>query len=132
MSDQNLSEQLDDDELSGDFPPEQPLGVDDYGTTAAEERWEEPLAERMAREEPDTLAPPDESLELVQPDEGAHTDVEPDEVAAVAHAEPDERGALSEEDIASGDTTLRDVAQEREGAVPAEEAAVHVASEDEI
>ncbi len=129
MSDQNLSEELDDDKVGAEYPPEEPLGVDEYGTTPAEEAWDEPLEERIAREEPDVLVPEDESLELVQPDEGAHTDVEADEVAAVAHAEPDRRGQLSEEDIASGDTTLRDMTQEREGTVPAEEAALHIVEE---
>lgn len=123
---QDRAEGLDDDKVGADYPPEQPLGVDQYGTTPAEEAWDEPLEERMAREEPDVLVPEDDSLELVQPDEGAHTDREKDEVASVAHAQPDERGELSEEDIASGDTTLRDMTQEKEGAVPAEEAALHV------
>ena len=117
MSDQNLSEELDDDKIEEEYPPERPLGVEDYGTTPAEEAWDEPLEERLAREEPDVLVPEDESLELVQPDEGAHTDVEPDEVATlVDHA---------------GDTTLDDVAQEREGAPPAEEAALHVTDDDQ-
>jgi hypothetical protein len=115
MSDQNLSEELDDDKLGGEFPPEEPLAVDDYGTTPAEEAWDEPLEERIAREEPDVLAPPDEGLELVQPDEGAHTDTEPDEVASLVDHQDD---------------TLDDVAQEHEGAVPAEEAALHI-TEDE-
>jgi hypothetical protein len=56
MSDQNLSEELDEDKIGGDFPPEQPLGADEYGTTPAEEAWDEPLEERIAREEPDVLA----------------------------------------------------------------------------
>jgi len=112
MSDQNLSEELDDDKIDGDYPPEEPLAVDDYGTTAAEEAWDEPLEERLAREEPDVLAPSDDGLELVQPDEGAHTDVEPDEVATLVDH--------------TGDDTLDDVAQEHEGAVPAEEAAMHI------
>ncbi|HEU5150400.1 MAG TPA: hypothetical protein VFU19_07885 [Iamia sp.] len=129
---QNRAEDLDDDKLGGDYPPEEPLGADEYGTTAAEERWDEPLEERLAREEPDVLPPEDDSLELVQPDEGAHTDVEPAEVAAVAHERPEEAAPLSEEDIASGDTTLRDVATEHEGPIPAEEAAIHAIPEDDL
>ena len=115
MSDQNLSEELDDDKIEEEYPPERPLGVEDYGTTPAEEAWDEPLEERLAREEPDVLAPEDESLELVQPDEGAHTDDEPDEVASL---------------VGSDDETLDDVAQEHEGAVPAEEAALHLTDDD--
>ena len=132
MSDQQRAEGLDDDKLAGEYPPEEPLGVEEYGTTAAEEAWDEPLEERIAREEPDVPVPEDDGVELLQPDEGAHTDVEADEVASVAHAQPDERGPLSEEDVASGDPTLRDVAQEREGAMPAEEAAVHVVEEPDL
>jgi hypothetical protein len=52
---QNRAEGLDEDEIGGDFPPEEPLGVDEYGTTAGEERFDEPLDERIAREEPDVL-----------------------------------------------------------------------------
>jgi hypothetical protein len=47
------AEATDDDKLEGEFPPERPLGVEEYGTTAAEQRYEEPLEERVAREEPD-------------------------------------------------------------------------------
>jgi|SRR5947209_10893321 len=50
---QDLAESLDDDKLAGDYPPDQPLGVDTYGTTAAEERYGEPLVEALAREQPD-------------------------------------------------------------------------------
>jgi hypothetical protein len=89
MSDQQRAEALDDDKLGDAFPPEAPLGVDEYGTTRAEEAWDEPLEERLAREEPDVLVPDEERVE-------------------------------------PSDPTLSDVAQEREGAVPAEEAAIHV------
>ena len=49
------AEGLDDDKVAGDYPPERPLGAEEYGTTAAEEAWDEPLEERIAREEPDVL-----------------------------------------------------------------------------
>ena len=39
--------------------------------------------------------------------------------------------ALSADDIASGDTTLRDMAQERMHTAPAEEAAMHITREPE-
>jgi hypothetical protein len=42
------------DEL-GDYPPDAPMGVEDYGVTDREEAVDEPLAERVAREEPDPL-----------------------------------------------------------------------------
>jgi hypothetical protein len=58
MSDQNNAEALDDDKLPDDYPPDQPLGVDEYGTTAAEERWDEPIEERLEREVPEGDATP--------------------------------------------------------------------------
>lgn len=54
--DQDLAEAFDPDVVGEGyqaFPPERPLGVDQYGTTAAEERIDEPLEERVRREEPD-------------------------------------------------------------------------------
>jgi hypothetical protein len=98
---QDQAEALDDDRLAGEYPPEEPLGVEDYGTTAAEERWDEPLAERVRREEPD--------------DSLATSDFEVDP----------EVGALDEGDPLTGDDTTRDIALERV-APPAEEAAMHV------
>lgn len=62
MSDQQRAEDLDEDKIGGEYPPERPLGVEEYGTTAAEEAWDEPLEERLAREEPEDGpgGPPDE------------------------------------------------------------------------
>ncbi len=37
------------------YPPEQPLGVGAWGTTANEERRPEPLGDFVQREEPDPL-----------------------------------------------------------------------------
>lgn len=45
---------IDEDDLT-DYPPDSYQGVDEYGLTAAEERFEEPLAERVLRETPDPL-----------------------------------------------------------------------------
>jgi Family of unknown function (DUF5709) len=82
-------------------PGDDPVGVDDYGTTAAEEQAGEPLDLRLSREEPDLAAtadqPADESPDADQPypedkdervgrivetDEGARADDEPDAVAS--------------------------------------------------
>jgi hypothetical protein len=100
---QDQAEALDDDRIDGDYPPDRPLGVDAYGTTGAEERWDEPLAERVSREEPDD-------------DERARTDFATDP----------EVGALDDGDVLTGDTTTRDVVLEREAPAAAEEAAIHV------
>lgn len=82
-------------------PGDAPIAVDDFGTTAAEEIAGEPLDGRLAREEPDLLdratvtdadespgadtpypVDPDERVgRIVEPDEGARADTEPDVVA---------------------------------------------------
>jgi hypothetical protein len=50
----SLAEDLDDDsQVGAAYPPDQPLGVKEYGITPAEDLVPEPLAERVAREEPD-------------------------------------------------------------------------------
>ena len=81
-------------------PHDTALAVDDYGTTAAEQREGEPISVRVEREEPDVLdavnrdadesfgadTPFDERAgqgvgRLVEPDEGARTDTEKDQIA---------------------------------------------------
>lgn len=81
-------------------PGERPVAVDDFGTTAAEEAAGEPLDGRLSREEPDLLetatrdadespgadspypADPEERVgRIVETDEGARADTEPDAVA---------------------------------------------------
>jgi hypothetical protein len=65
MSDpQDVAEALDGDkfdihdnpDVEPEFPKDELLGADEYGITAAEERWDEPLEERLERESPDPLA----------------------------------------------------------------------------
>lgn len=109
--------------ISGDaqeeipVPGEQPIAVDNYGTTAAEEAAGEPLDHKLAREEPDLLAraqttDADESPDADQPypedrderagrivesDEGAREDTEAD---AVAHEVGTDGGGFSAEERA--------------------------------
>ena len=45
----------DDPDIEPGFPADRPLGVDEYGLTAAEEQVGEPLEERVERETPDPL-----------------------------------------------------------------------------
>jgi hypothetical protein len=97
-------------------PAERPIAVDDYGTTVAEQAEGEPLDGRLAREEPDLLAgaghAADESEDADQPypvdpeervgrivesDEGAREDTEPD---AVAHDVGTDLGGFSAEERA--------------------------------
>src|SRR5437763_1903404 len=95
MDEQDRAEELDEDTIGEEYPPEQPLRVDTYGTTAAEERAGEPIVEAMAREVPDTAA---------------GTERTDDDLVGTEGIDDDDR----------------DLVQEREGAVPAEEAAMHV------
>ena len=120
-------EPLDDDRTSGaPYPPDEPLGAEDYGTTPAEEAVDEPLAERVAREQPEAAPADAEVPELVAPDEGTRRD---SEAAEVATAVLGDEGPLAEGDPVAGDPTTRDVVQEREGAPAAEDAAVHITDE---
>lgn len=122
MSDDQPGEDLDDD-ITGDapYPPEHPQGAEAYGTTAAEEATGEPLAERVAREEPEVSPVGDEAVVLVAPDEGVHADVEGTEVATAVPA--------GDTEPLSGDPSTGGMVQEQEGAQPAEEAAIHIDSE---
>lgn len=107
MSDasQDRAEQLDDDKMATtdtpvedlEYPPEQPMGVDAYGTTAAEEQVDEPLDERVAREEPEE-APDPGGMRLVSPEAGSGPDEEPDAVGRQVGA-PD---LSAEEDAVHG------------------------------
>lgn len=47
---------VDDPDLEPGYPPEHLQGADEYGLTAAEERVDEPIEERVERERPDPLA----------------------------------------------------------------------------
>lgn len=94
-------------EASGDAgygmepPHDTGIAVDEFGTTAEEQHDGEPLDARLSREEPDVLAAVDADADesvgadtpfdeaagqnvgrLVEPDEGARTDSEPDLVAS--------------------------------------------------
>lgn len=67
-------------ELTSEPPHDSPLGAEGWGTTAAEQREGEPLAGRLAREQPETAEQEDprEVGRLVQPDEGVREDTEAD------------------------------------------------------
>ena len=127
--DANYSESLDDDKLPPVYPPDQPLGVDEHAVTVGGQEADEPLAERVRREEPD-WAPvagddgQDHPGRLVEPEAGQAPDLTKD---SVAHAVDPGLGEHDIEagDIASGDSTTRDVATERVEDMPAEEAAIH-------
>lgn len=125
--DQDIAEALDEDELSEEFPPEQPLAAQDQGVTGLEQLGGESVADRDARTEPDVWerrqAPSERGPVLEGDPEPGAVDEEKDLVAPpVPH---DESGVLSPDDGFSGDETTRDFAAERVPS-PAEEAAVRL------
>jgi hypothetical protein len=133
MSDMNNEESqlLDDDVVPQEYPPDQPLGVDER-LTPIEEQSGETLGHRVAREVPDDLGIEDERTgdyrqvgTLVDAGDEYNLDLEADMVASeIAPEVPLEQ--LDSGDLAFGDDTLRDVTQEKEGTMPAEEAAMHL------
>lgn len=109
-------------EITGDAqegipaPGDVPLAADDYGTTAAEQAAGEPLALRLTREEPDVLDAADLPVgegagadqpfrqgvdaavgRIIEPDEGARSDHEPDAVAVDVGTD---RGGFTAEEAA--------------------------------
>lgn len=80
------------------IPGDEPMAVDDYGTTAEEQREGESLDGRLRREEPETgthETDPALAGRLVQQDEGVRDDTESEEVAT--DVGPDTGGFTAEE-----------------------------------
>jgi hypothetical protein len=105
------------------------LASDDYGVTGAEQRYDEPLDERVRREQPEATeadATGGRSERVVQPVDQDGPDEEEDLVAA-AIEDPDVRDRPPDDEV-TGDETTRDVATERVPP-PAEEVALHVEDE---
>jgi hypothetical protein len=126
---QDRAESTDDDEFTGDtgdYPPEQTLGAEDYGVTGAEQQWDEPLEERIRREEPERRPQDDDPVELIADDHGMLIDEEAGDVAEALRLHP---GRIPEDNGSTGDSTLRDYAAEHEAPQPAEEAAIHIIEE---
>ncbi|MFP3901232.1 MAG: hypothetical protein ACLFXM_10275 [Acidimicrobiia bacterium] len=128
------AEDFDDDKLTGEFPPERPMGVDEEGVTGVEQLGGESVAERDDRTEPEVWERPrpaagrgrgeEPGVELAGDEEVGAVD---EEKTMVARASEDpaarEAGPLATDDEFTGDETTRDVATERVSA-PAEETAV--------
>ncbi|MFI2510780.1 DUF5709 domain-containing protein [Streptomyces sp. NPDC018972] len=105
----------------GYSPPEKPLGVTKYGTTAAEQHDGETLDQRLAQEVPDTSVPAGDEVGDLPGGEGEPVDPEAGTGRAGRLVAPDE-GVRT-------DTTKESVAEDvgvDAGAAGAEEAAVHV------
>ena len=129
ISDDDRSEAVDADKLSDEYPPDELLGSDDYGITGAEQRYDEPLDERVRREQPEATeadGADGRSERVVQPVYEDGPDEEADLVAEAVE-DPDVRDRPPDDDV-TGDETTRDVATERVPP-PAEEVALHVEDE---
>jgi hypothetical protein len=108
----------------GYSPPEKPLGVTGYGTTAAEQHDGESLDQRLAQEVPDVSAPAGDGVGDLPGGEGEPVDAEAGDRRAGRLVAPDEGAhphAVKEE-------IARDVGIDG-GAAGAEEAAVHIVEE---
>ncbi|MFF3896525.1 DUF5709 domain-containing protein [Streptomyces sp. NPDC001812] len=109
----------------GYSPPEKPLGVARYGTTAAEQHEGESLDERLAQEVPDPAVPGGDGVGDLPGGEGEPVDPETGTERAGRLVAPDEGVRL--------DSTKEAVAEDvgiDAGAAGAEEAAVHVVEDE--
>ncbi|MGW7438751.1 DUF5709 domain-containing protein [Streptomyces sp. NPDC054849] len=105
----------------GYSPPEKPLGVTKYGTTAAEQHAGETLDERLSQEVPDVAEPEGDGLGDLPGGQGELIDAEAGTDRAGRLRAPDE-GVRT-------DTTKELIARDEGidgGAASAEEAAMHV------
>jgi hypothetical protein len=116
------SQLLDDDVVPMEYPPEEPLGVNER-LTAAEEQIDEPLADRVAREEPDTLSPDYGAVgTLVDAGDEYNLDLEADAVATEVSGSVPPLDDLDPDGPQAGVI----MTQDKEEVVPAEEAAMHL------
>lgn len=109
ISDDDVSEQLDDEVLGGDYPPDRYIDPDEeqeYPLPDVGETGDEPGVQVIAQRDPDY-----------------DDDIEAEVVVDDAY------GTLSDDDEFTGDETTRDVATERVPR-PAEEVALHVVEDE--
>jgi Family of unknown function (DUF5709) len=82
------------------LPGDEPVGVDQYGTTAEEQAAGESLTRKLAREQPELGEEPVDTSQtagrIVEEDEGAHPDTEKDSIAR--DVGPDFGGYTAEEE----------------------------------
>ncbi|KPI31309.1 DUF5709 domain-containing protein [Streptomyces sp. NBC_00080] len=120
-----IGERTYDDTLDeGYSPPEKPLGVTKYGTTAAEQHEGENLDQRLAQEVPDVSEPAGDGVGDLPDGEGEPVDAEAGDRRAGRLVAPDEG--------AHPDAVKEEIAQDvgiDGGAAGAEEAAVHIVEE---
>lgn len=116
LDDRGVAEVLDE----GYSPPERPLGVDEIGTTAAEQQAGESLDERLLRELPDIGVRQDDGLGDASDTDGELVDLEVGELRSGRLVAPDEGVRRPYDGLVGGDVGIDG------GAASAEEAAVHV------
>lgn len=132
-------EDFDDELLAGDYPPDEPLGVEEDGVTELEELGGESFAERDERTRPEEWELADETgpgpatgVDLIDDDVelGKDDAGEPPDEGLVGQPVGglEDLGPLAPDDEFSGDETTRDVVTERTPP-PAEVAAVHIEDE---
>lgn len=97
-------------------PGDQPMAADEFGVTAREERAEEPLADRVTREVPD-VSPDDIDLRDA---ERTYDELESGEGRLIDPGDEDVDVIDDEKD------TIGTLVGEDEGALSAEEAALHI------
>ena len=102
----------------GYSPPEKPLGLDAFGTTAAEQREGETLDQRLAEEEPDPAFEEDDDAEILDDNEVGR------QRSGRLLAEDEGVGEDAEKDLVAFDIGIDG------GAASAEEAAVHIVDEE--
>jgi len=91
---QDLAEAFDADKIDDeDFPPERPLGVDEFGTTQAEEDRGESLDRRLRREDDrrDLSDEPQPVGRLLPPDDQPGEDTTAEEVAVQGNLDDDDQ-----------------------------------------
>jgi hypothetical protein len=132
-------EDFDDELLAGDYPPDEPLGVEEDGVTELEELGGESFAERDERTQPEEWELADETgpgpatgVDLIDDDVELGEDDAGESRDEGLVGEPvgglEDLGPLAPDDEFSGDETTRDVVTERTPP-PAEVAAVHIEDE---
>ncbi|MFE5700222.1 DUF5709 domain-containing protein [Rhodococcus koreensis] len=102
----------------GYSPPEKPLGLNAFGTTAAEQREGETLDQRLAEEEPDPAFEEDENVEILDDNEVGR------QRSGRLLTEDEGVGEDEEKDLVAFDIGIDG------GAASAEEAAVHIVDEE--
>lgn len=122
-------EDVDEELLDGEYPPEEPLAAEDRGVTAVEELGGESVEEREERREPE---PRERAVAGEPPRSRTFEEGTPGEEVAEGLVPVDEMvgtGWYAPDDELTGDETTRDIAPERDPE-PAEEAAMHTEPEE--